>query len=260
MRTLRAVACLLVLASTRTGSARPIRRLFEPTDLEVEDPGVAEVDLQFGPVRGSDHWRLVVPDFEVDLGLTHDVELDVDGAVNVEDRNDEGDFDHLSPDNLWVSAKVGLGDVVFDQGHGDDDPRIAYGFQIGPKLPTAREAGGIGIEGLALFGLHWQRTLLVLNLGGLMDPALGRAGRPAGLEGGFDLDQLLDARGMWSLTGELGGVLFTSDDADQLTATAGFTYHATPMLDLSVVGLVGLTRGSDRGGVLFGISPKFKLW
>jgi hypothetical protein len=254
MRTLRVVACLLVLASARSASARPVRRLFEPTDLEVEDPGVAEFDLQFGPIRGPDRGRVVVPDFEVDLGLTHDVELDIDGAVAVEEPS------HLSPENLWVSAKAGLGDVVFDQGHGDDDPRVAFGFQVGPKLPTAREAGGIGIEGIGLLGLHWWRTLLVLNLGGLMDPSVGRAGRPAGFEGGLDLDQILDDAGMWSLTGELGGVRFTSDDADQLTATAGFTYHATPMLDLSIVGLVGLTRGSDRGGVLFGISPKFKLW
>jgi hypothetical protein len=258
MRTLRVVACLLVLAGARSSHALPIRRLFEPTDLEVEDPGVAEVDLQLGPIRGPNAWRLVVPDFEVDLGLTREVELEVDGAVAVEDRS--GDFDHLSPDNLWVSAKVGLGDVVFDEGHGDDDLRLAYGFQVGPKLPTAREAQGIGIEGLGLVGVHWRRTLVVLNLGGLMDPSAGRAGRPAGFEGGFDLDQILDDGGMWSLTGELGGVLFTSDDGDQLTATAGFTYHATPMLDLSIVGLVGLTRGSDRGGVLLGISPKFRLW
>ena len=259
MRTLRVVTCLLVLASARSTTARPIRRLFEPTDLEVEDPGVAEFDLQFGPTRGSDAWRLVVPDFEIDLGLTHDVELDVDGAIALQDRGG-GRFTHLSPDNLWVSAKAGLGDVVFDTGHGDQDVRIAYGFQIGPKLPTAREAGGIGIEGLGLLGVHWRRTLVVFNLGGFMDPSVGRAGRPAAVEGGFDLDQLLDERGMWSLTAELGGVRFISDDADQLTATAGFTYHATAMLDLSVVGLVGLTRGSDRGGILLGISPKFRLW
>ena len=81
MRTLRVVACLLVLAGARSSHALPIRRLFEPTDLEVEDPGVAEVDLQLGPIRGPNSWRLVVPDFEVDLGLTREVELEVDGAV-----------------------------------------------------------------------------------------------------------------------------------------------------------------------------------
>ena len=45
------------------------RPRFEPTDLEWENTGVAELDLQFGPVRGQGPWRIVVPDFELDLGL-----------------------------------------------------------------------------------------------------------------------------------------------------------------------------------------------
>ena len=32
------------------------------------------------------------------------------------------------------------------------------------------------------------------------------------------------------------------------------------MLDLSIVGLVGLLSGGDREGVLLGISPKLELW
>ncbi|HET9992365.1 MAG TPA: hypothetical protein VFQ65_27725, partial [Kofleriaceae bacterium] len=42
---------------------------FEPTDLELEDPGTMELDLQVGFVKGTDAHRLVLPDFEFDLGL-----------------------------------------------------------------------------------------------------------------------------------------------------------------------------------------------
>jgi hypothetical protein len=90
-----------------------------------------------------------------------------------------------------------------------------------------------------------------MNLGALMDPIARTRGTPAGFEGGFDLDQLLDNAGMWSLTGwSLGGVRARRTTPTSSPATAGFTYHATAMLDLSIVGLVGMTRGSDRGGVL----------
>jgi hypothetical protein len=33
-----------------------------------------------------------------------------------------------------------------------------------------------------------------------------------------------------------------------------------PTLDLSIVGLYGLLVGSDRYGVLFGISPKLRMF
>ena len=80
-----------------------------------------------------------------------------------------------------------------------------------------------------------------------------------GVEGGLDLS--VDLRGTnLSLSGELGGVRFFSDDADQLHATAGVTWATTDALDLSLVGLVGFLRGGDRAGVLLGVSPKFALW
>src|SRR6267142_2456478 len=93
-------ACVLLLAGARSTWARSVRRLFEPTDLELED-----------------------------LGIARQVELDVDGALAIEDRAGETfAFDHLSPDDLWLSAKVGLADVRLDWGHGDADPVIACGF------------------------------------------------------------------------------------------------------------------------------------
>src|SRR5438477_605003 len=137
------LGCLLSIAATRAW-ARPVRRLFEPTDLELEDPGVAEVDLQMGVIRGRHPYRLAVPALQ--------------------------------------------------------------------------------------------------------------------LEGGVDLEQGLDAAGVWSVEGELGGVRFLSADADQLTGTAGFAFHPNDRLEISLIGLAGLTAGSDRYGVLLGISRKVRLW
>ena len=43
-----------------------------------------ELDLQVGVIHSRDPSRIVVPDFELDVGLLHDLELDVDGTYAVE--------------------------------------------------------------------------------------------------------------------------------------------------------------------------------
>jgi hypothetical protein len=120
------------------GRALAARRLFEPTDLEVEDPGDTELDFQVGILRGADRtWRISVPDFEFDLGLGHGMELDLDGAV-IAQGPDQGRlaFDHLEQDNLWTSLKAGVISWV------DDGRGISLGMQVGPKWPTARDTHG----------------------------------------------------------------------------------------------------------------------
>ena len=238
----------------RAHAAGP-RPRFEPTDLELEDPGTAELDLQLGPADGQSAWRLVVPDFELDLGLLPGLELDLDGAWAWEGGAGSGLFYHVAPDNLWLSMKVALGDWR------DEDAGSAWalGVQVGPKFPVAPATSGIGVEGLVLIGRFVGRTHLVLNLGGLVDPDAG-GGRPEGLEGGLDLDLDLDATGTFSLSAEVGGTVYTSSDANEATVTAGVAWQATPNLELSVTGLVGLAPGSDHFAVFFGISPKIKLW
>ena len=61
-------------------------------------------------------------------------------------------------------------------------------------------------------------------------------------------------------TGELSAVRFVSSDPNQLLATAGFTWSALESLDLSVVGLFGFLAGSDKYGVLLGVSPNLRLF
>lgn len=243
-----------VLIVARTASAGPHPR-FEPTDLEIEQPGVTEIDLQTGVVKGPNASRIVVPDFELDVGLFENFELDLDGALGAEGAGPTVLFDHLQRDNLWASAKVGLYDHVDEAA----DRAYGVGVQVGPKLPVGIGAHGIGVEGVMLFGYHGGPWHVVLELGGLDDPHLTGARRPLGGEAGVDLQyEIVENR--WAFLGEAGGVWYHTSDASQLGVTAGLQFSPNDHLDLSVVALVGILAGSDPYGLLFGISPKLTLW
>jgi hypothetical protein len=145
----RVVAFLLLATAgwpAKRACATP-RPRFEPTDLEWEETGIAELDLKIGPGRGQGPWRLALPDFE----LAGQAEAIV--VIQVE---------------LQVEA---------------------------------------------------------------------------------DLDAYRSP-----------GTHFTSSDPDQLQATLGFVWSVRPTLDLSLTGLVGSLSGGDRYGLLFGISPKVRLF
>lgn len=249
-----ALLCLCVAAPV---NARSVRRLFEPTDLELESSGTAEFDLQLGAIRGPDAFRVAVPDFEFDLGLTKQLELDIDGALGLEGPDSGAlHYDHVTSDNLWLALKAGL--LSFE-----DQTRtrvLSSGLQVGPKLPTANQARGVGVESLFLLGIGFEHTHVILNLGALLDPPIGGTSRPCGFEGGVDFDLDLDQSGKWSLTGEVGTVRFLSPDANQLHTTAGLAWNPTNAVTFSLVGLAGLLRGSDRYGIVVGVSPKMRLW
>jgi hypothetical protein len=250
-----------VLASLIATSAlgRPhLRRHFEPTDLELQEPGVTELDTEVGLIRGQSAWRVVAPDFELDLGLARWLELDLDGAFAIEGAADRPfSFDHTAPDPLWPSLKVGALDLL------DDGSRstFAFGAQAGPKLPTLPGSHGVGAEALLLGGVKLGRTELVLNVGGFVDPAPTRASqRVTGLESGVTWAQDLDRLGRYSLNTDLSAVLFPSGDPSQVQATFGPAVQATEWLDLSLTTLVGFTAGSDRYGMLLGFSPHARVW
>jgi hypothetical protein len=247
-----------VLAVAAVAGAAPVRRVFEPTDMELAEPGTLELDMQFGVVRGEDAYRVSTPDFEVDLGLTGALEIDLDGELAVAGP-DSGAFaiERWAPDNLWASLKAGLLDVADT----DADTAWTIGAQLGPKLPLARGNRGVGVEGLLLVGRRNRRTEVVLNLGGLVDPAAdARSPRPMAVEGGVDLDHPLDAAGRWSLTAELGGARYVSPDDDQLSTSLGITWSPSDTLDVSLLAFRGWLSGGDRWGVLVGISPAVRLW
>jgi hypothetical protein len=162
---------LLVAGGAR---AVPVRRVFEPTDMELEDPGVAEFDMQFGLVRGESAYRVSAPDFEFDLGLTPNIELDLDG---------EFVFNQTAPDNLWTSIKMGLFDF------GDENSALDVWHPDRAEGSLAHGNQGVGLEGLLLLGWRIHQTQLVLNVGGLIDPAADpHTPRPTAVEGGLGLN------------------------------------------------------------------------
>ena len=248
----------VLAASAVPARAAAVRRIFEPTDLELEESGVVELDLQFGWIRGPSNHRVSAPDFELDIGLTKSLELDVDGAFSLEGP-DGGGFSpsHFNRDNLWVGAKIGLVAWADEESH----QSFAFGLQVGPKLPVAPGSHGVGLELLMLAGFHRGCTTVVLNAGFLADPLPDHAGtpRPKGLEGGLDLKVDLPGNGKWAVIGELGGVRFLSEDPHQLVGTAGIAYDAWKWLTLSLVGLAGFLDGNDRYGFLFGVAPKVRF-
>ena len=251
-------ACGVLVASTSTVNARTLRPLFEPTDLEMEPTGLLDIDIQLGAIRSPGPWRVVMPDFELDFGLLPNLELDLDGAYAVEGPSTGPfSFDHAAPDSLWPSLKLGL----YDEHDGVTQRAWALGLQAGPKIPVAPGSHGIGVEGLVLVGYLLGPLHTVLNLGAFADPAPdASSGRPLGIEAGLDFELDLDNVNRFSLTGEVSGVRFVSDDPQQLLATAGLKWAASRSLDLSIVGLWGFLAGSDRYGALLGISPKFRLF
>ena len=252
-------APLALLLVTQVALGRPhVRRHFEPTDLELEDPGTTELDLETGFVRSQGPWRMVAPDFELDLGLAPWLELDVDGAYAIEGAPGKPfSFDHAAPDPLWPSLKVGLLDVADEE----QTRTYALGAQLGPKLAVFPSKHPLGVEGLLLAGVGFGGTKLALNLGGFVDPSPDRASpHPIGIESGVDWEQDLDKAGRYSLGAELSSVVFVSDDPAQLQASFGPSYAATDWLDLSLTGLVGFLPGSDRYGLTLGVAPHFPLW
>jgi hypothetical protein len=237
--------------------AEAAKQHFEPTDLDLQDPGSLNLDLQFGWVKGPDRYRFVAPDTEINLGVTDNVELDVDLAYGVEATLHPLLLNHAIADNVWISTKIGLW-AVHDF---VNKTSWSMGIQLGPKIAAAPSAHGIGYEALFLLGRKIERTHVVLNLGGLIDPgAQFDKKRPIGFETGLDLRQDLDENGVFAMLGELGWIHYFSADPDQLQLTYGFQLEPNPDLDFSVIGLLGVPPGGDHYGVLLGYAPSFALW
>lgn len=246
----------VMVAFATSSNARPTRPRFEPTDLELEQPGVAELDVQIGVSRGtgSSGNRLILPDFEFDVGLLANAELDIDGAFSI-DRFDQRTR-AFAGEALWLAMKLGL----FDTRDSDHGTGVAGGLQLGPRAPTI-DARGIGYGALGLVGVATGPAHLAFNFGGIIDP--GReitSGQTKGLVAGVDLELDTDARGAWSVISEVATAHYLSDDPDELTATFGTSFAATEVFDISAIALVGLLPGQDRLAVILGVTPKFSLW
>lgn len=233
--------------SIESNAAAAPRVRFEPTDLELEDTGVLDVDLQVGSFRGKPS-RSPVLDGELDVGLREDIEIDLDFAFyRVEER--------VTGDPLWLSIKLGLVDGV------DDVTKRgwAFGAQIGPRMHVVEHTRGVGYEGLLLLGRAWPAMQLVLNGGFIYDaPTRETPHRAIGLELGLDAVQPIGRD--FSLLWEVATVKQTSDDPDQLYVTFGLQRDFGDRFALSAIAYYGFLQEGDRAGVLLGISPKMKLF
>ena len=252
---MRALAFMLILLTTAPAFARPLRARFEPTDLELEKPGVLDVDLQVGYLYGAQS-RLMLPDFEVDLGITRLFEIDLDGAYAIDPRTAGGDS---VPDNLWLAAKLGLFSLHWEHF------MFSGGVQLGPRFPVAHGAVGVGFNGLALIGLAFNRTHLVINLGAYYDPAQptmdpSKTARPIGVQLGLAADVDITRDGRFGFHGEIGATVGVAVDPSQIVLAAGLVFSPNENLDLSILALVGLLPGADRAGGMAGVSPKLVLW
>ncbi|HEY3256865.1 MAG TPA: hypothetical protein VGJ91_23075, partial [Polyangiaceae bacterium] len=206
-------ALALLLATSRSAHGAP--RHFEPDDLELEHAGILDFDLQVGPLLGTSPSgnHVLLPDFEIGLGLTRRVELDVSGTFIVDRENGQR---HVTGDALWVATKLGLFDTR--DAHGN---AWAFGLELGPRFPTL-DAAGIGYGALGLFGFTHRGVTLVLNAGSLIDPGPSLSEQhPSSLVFGLDLNAELDPRGEWSLQSELGIAHYLSSDPDELAFTLG---------------------------------------
>ncbi len=249
-------ALLLAIAHTTAANARTNRPFFEPTDLELEDPGWVGFDFQSGVIRGRDPWRIVVSDLEMNFGLLPNVELDLDATYAIEGSNESPlQQPHATPDALWPSAKIGIKDWHDDTG----STAWALGLQMGPKLPIARGSYGLGAEGLFLLGVTAFGSHFVLNAGVLNDPhPSANESRPFGVETGLDIHTPFNKNDTLAFIGEISGVHFFSSDPHQLATTAGVSGSPLSYLDLSLVGIAGWLNGSDRYGIMVGITPKLR--
>ena len=121
-----------------------------------------EVDVEFGLIRGPVSGRLMVPDFELDFGLLANVEFDLDGSYALESTV-PARFRSTGPcaSSLWPSMKIG---IYSDHDHETQRGR-AIGVQVGPRIPIASGAHGLGFEALVVFGGSRRGLSVALNLG-----------------------------------------------------------------------------------------------
>ncbi len=218
----------------------------------MEDPGTVEVDVQLGWQRDGQGEGVYVPDFEVDVGLLDDLELDVDSAFSLQGRPPS------SPtlDILWTSFKVGL----YDWEDTDRGLAFAIGVQIGPRFSIHGDVDGPGAGGLILVGGVIKRLHFAVSGGIAHDAAVPGLPRSTAILGGLDASLDLDAKGRFDLTGQLFVGHHLTGEPTDYGGTFGAEYNPTRWLTVSVSGMIGEVNGGFACGAFVGVSPKFRLW
>jgi len=210
--------------------------------------------MQMGPTTGDfpKTGRLYVPDFEIDLGLTNRVELDIDGSLTVEPLR-TAPAQLMFGEPLWTAAKLGF----FDVKNEGPTRSAALGMQLGPRLSIGPNTPrGVGYGALLLGAADFGPARIVLNAGGMADATYG--GHALGFMNGVNLWFDIGEAGKWGLVGNGSYAHYFTVLPDQLTFTAGVGYDGEDV-DWSVSALAS-PIGDDRVGILLGCSPRFHLY
>ncbi|MEI8254458.1 MAG: hypothetical protein WCJ30_02175 [Deltaproteobacteria bacterium] len=246
---------LCALATPRAAGAATRRPRFEPTDLETADPGAIEVDVEAGAIRSQSETSIAAPDVEIDVGVTDNVELDIDGALTISGLDGPAPSPALGADALWTGLKVGL--------MGDSDTRTGshwgLGFQVGPRIALVTHSQEVGAEGLILFARGGRRWGLATNLGAYAEPRLSGAtqvdrGVLFGLDGHYQIRPALSAEF------ELFAVLTSGVAQHQLGTSAMLAWQCSPAVSLSARALGGWLGAGLAYGLLFGVSFTVQAW
>ena len=72
------------------------------------DATLLDLDLQAGPLRGDSAGknRVMLPDFELGLGLLPNAQLELDGTFSLDEF--DGASRHYTSDPLWVAMKFSV--------------------------------------------------------------------------------------------------------------------------------------------------------
>jgi hypothetical protein len=157
---------LAALLSAASAQARVFRARFDPETLALEKPGNLQCNVQAGGLYGDgiDGSRIILPDFELDLGVLKWLEVSIDGVFTVTNLGtpELG----VGGDPLWTSARFELLNLRRDD---QEHTTFGMGLQVGPRFRTIDKARGVGLGALLLAGGGTESLRVVANLGTFLD-------------------------------------------------------------------------------------------
>jgi hypothetical protein len=237
--------------------ARVFRARFDPETLALQEPGNLEVNLQAGGLYGDgvDGSRLIVPDFELDLGVLKWLEISIDSVFSV--TNLGTSELNVGGDPLWTSARFELLNLKRDN---QEHTTFGLGLQVGPRFRTIDNARGVGLGALLLAGGGTKTLRAVGNLGTFLDRDQAGA-----LVYGASVEYDLELRRKWTLQGQFAGAHYygnTQGDTDpnQAFLLVGVGTEVTESLRLSLLGLLGPFARGDRVGLMAAVTWDHQLW
>jgi hypothetical protein len=240
---------------TAPAQARFFRARFDPDTLELQKPGNLELNLQAGGLYGDgvDRSRIVLPDYEVDMGLLKWLEVDIDGAFSVTHLGTSERA--VGGDPLWTSARVEVLNL-----EDKDGKSFGIGAQFGPRFRTVDNARGVGLGSLILIGGGTRTLRAVGNLGCFLD----RDQAGAIVYGGA-LEWDLQRRRKWTLQAQMAGAHYfgnTHGDTDpsQALLLAGLGTELTRDLMVSLLAVTGPFAKGDRAGLMASVTWDHQLW